>query len=50
MGNMILLPDGTIFLVNGAAAGTAGYGGEKFSYGGSYATNPLRTPVYVLHA
>ena len=45
MGNMILLPDGKIFLVNGAAAGTAGYGGENFAPGNSYATNPLHTPV-----
>jgi hypothetical protein len=45
MGNMILLPDGTIFFVNGAAAGTSGYGGESFAPGDSYATNPLRTPV-----
>jgi hypothetical protein len=46
MGNMILLPDGTIFMVNGAAAGTAGYGGDPFAHGGnSYATNPLHTPV-----
>jgi len=45
MGNMILLPDGKIFLVNGAAAGTAGYGGEAFSHGNSYATNPRHTPV-----
>ena len=45
MGNMILLPDGKIFLVNGAGVGTAGYGGEKFSHGGSYASNPRRTPM-----
>jgi len=31
--------------VNGAAAGTAGYGGEDFAPGNSYATNPLHTPV-----
>ena len=45
MGNMILLPDGKIFLVNGAAVGTAGYGGEAFAHGDSYATNPRHTPV-----
>jgi hypothetical protein len=45
MGNMILLPNGKIFLVNGAELGTAGYGYDKFAHGHSYATNPLRTPV-----
>jgi hypothetical protein len=28
MGNFIALPDGTIFLVNGANTGTAGYGNQ----------------------
>lgn len=45
MGNMILLPDGKICLLSGAAVGTAGYGGDSFSFGDSYATNPLHTPV-----
>ncbi|QRV94398.1 glyoxal oxidase [Ceratobasidium sp. AG-Ba] len=46
MGNMILLPDGKVFLVNGANTGTAGYGvNQPWTYGQSYARYPLYTPL-----
>ncbi|CAE6489177.1 unnamed protein product [Rhizoctonia solani] len=45
MGNMILLPDGKIFLVNGANTGTAGYGNDSWAIGQSYADEPLYTPL-----
>ncbi|KZP16519.1 copper radical oxidase [Athelia psychrophila] len=33
MGNLILLPDGTIWMGNGAATGTAGYGNTMYTVG-----------------
>ncbi|KAG8925018.1 hypothetical protein FRC02_009973 [Tulasnella sp. 418] len=45
MGNFIHLPDGTIFLVNGANTGTAGYGNQTWAVGHSYADNPLYMPL-----
>ncbi|KAF8334884.1 glyoxal oxidase N-terminus-domain-containing protein, partial [Cantharellus anzutake] len=45
MGNFILLPDGKIWLGNGARTGTAGYGTGSYLIGSSFAKNPLRTPV-----
>lgn len=45
MGNFILLPDGTLFLVNGANVGTAGYGTEPWTKGDSYADQPLFKPL-----
>ncbi|KAG8718917.1 hypothetical protein FRC09_011908 [Ceratobasidium sp. 395] len=45
MGNMILLPDGKIFMVNGANTGTAGYGNDTWAIGQSYAQYPLQTPL-----
>ncbi|KAF8598417.1 galactose oxidase [Ceratobasidium sp. AG-I] len=51
MGNMVLLPDGKIFLVNGANTGTAGYGTESWAITNSYADYPLQTPLmYDPHA
>lgn len=40
MGNMINLPDGRIFFLNGARTGTAGYGNDTWAIGQSYADNP----------
>ncbi|CEL60581.1 Galactose oxidase OS=Gibberella zeae (strain PH-1 / ATCC MYA-4620 / FGSC 9075 / NRRL 31084) GN=GAOA PE=3 SV=1 [Rhizoctonia solani AG-1 IB] len=45
MANMILLPDGKVFLVNGANTGTAGYGNDTWAIGQSYADEPIFTPL-----
>ncbi|QRV94399.1 glyoxal oxidase [Ceratobasidium sp. AG-Ba] len=45
LGNMILLPDGKIFMVNGANTGMAGYGYKSWAIGQSYANDPLHTPL-----
>ncbi|KAF8641383.1 hypothetical protein AX16_010004 [Volvariella volvacea WC 439] len=53
MGQFIILPDGTLFVVNGGLNGTAGYAeatGETFSYadmpfGQSLASGPVLTPA-----
>jgi hypothetical protein len=45
MGNMINLPDGTIFVTNGGATGTEGYGNTSWAIGQSYADNPIYTPI-----
>ncbi|KZP19871.1 copper radical oxidase [Athelia psychrophila] len=45
MGNLILLPDGTIWMGNGAATGTAGYGNTTYTVGQSYADNALLSPA-----
>ncbi|KAG9126913.1 hypothetical protein FRC07_001419 [Ceratobasidium sp. 392] len=45
MGNFILLPNGKIFLVNGANTGVAGYGNESWVVGQSYADGPMTQPL-----
>ncbi|KAH7888875.1 glyoxal oxidase [Phlebopus sp. FC_14] len=45
MGNLILLPDGRIFCLNGARTGTAGYGNTSFTIGQSYADQPILSPI-----
>jgi hypothetical protein len=45
MGNFLLLPDGTIFLVNGGRLGTAGYGTQDWTIQDSYADSPIMTPL-----
>ncbi|KAF8300508.1 DUF1929-domain-containing protein [Clavulina sp. PMI_390] len=45
MGNFILLPDGTILLLNGGGMGTAGYGTQDWTVGESYATAPIHAPL-----
>jgi len=45
MGNFILLPNGKVFLVNGAGTGMAGYGNETWVIGQSYADKPLTQPL-----
>ncbi|KAM5534563.1 hypothetical protein V8D89_011767 [Ganoderma adspersum] len=45
MGNMILLPNGKIIMLNGAQTGTAGYGTESWTINESYADNPILMPI-----
>ena len=45
MGNMIALPNGQIFMVNGANLGVAGYGNVSWAIGQSYADQPIYRPL-----
>ncbi|KZP19843.1 copper radical oxidase [Athelia psychrophila] len=45
MGSLILLPDGTIWMGNGAATGTAGNGNTTYTVAQSYADNALLSPA-----
>lgn len=45
MGNFILLPNGKILCLNGAATGVAGYGPQDWAVGESYADNALLAPA-----
>jgi hypothetical protein len=45
MGNLILLPDGRVFCLNGAARGTAGYGNTTWALGQSFGDGPLLNPI-----
>ncbi|CAE6418233.1 Galactose oxidase Short=GAO [Rhizoctonia solani AG-1 IB] len=45
MGNFVLLPNGKVFLVNGANTGVAGYGNESWVVGQSYADDPMFQPL-----
>ncbi|KAG6336618.1 hypothetical protein ID866_2457 [Astraeus odoratus] len=45
MGNLILLPDGRVFCLNGARTGTAGYGNTTYTIGQSYADQPILSPI-----
>ncbi|TFK19313.1 copper radical oxidase [Coprinopsis marcescibilis] len=45
MVNFVILPDGKILTINGAAMGTAGYGNATWAIGNSYADIPLLTPA-----
>ncbi|KDN33568.1 hypothetical protein RSAG8_13341, partial [Rhizoctonia solani AG-8 WAC10335] len=45
MADAVILPDGTVFVVNGANTGTAGYGNVPDQIGQSNADNPAFTPV-----
>ncbi|KAG9114241.1 hypothetical protein FRC07_007679 [Ceratobasidium sp. 392] len=45
MGNMIALPNGQIFMVNGANQGVAGYGNVSWAVGQSYADQPVYKPI-----
>ncbi|PLW32204.1 hypothetical protein PCANC_18930 [Puccinia coronata f. sp. avenae] len=46
MGNFIFLPDGRLFLLNGIAKGTAGYGNTSWAIGQSFGDGPLYEPAY----
>ncbi|KAG8728864.1 hypothetical protein FRC10_004509 [Ceratobasidium sp. 414] len=45
MPNAVLMPDGKVFIVNGAAGGTAGYGNVNNQVGQSNADGPVLQPV-----
>ena len=45
MGNLILLPNSKILMLNGAQTGTAGYGAEEWTIDESYADNELLMPI-----
>ena len=45
MGNLILLPNGKILMLNGEQTGTAGYGTQAWTLNESYADHPVLTPV-----
>ena len=45
MGQFVYLPDGTMWMGNGVAMGTAGYGDDQFSVGQSFGQAPLYTPA-----
>ena len=42
----VLLPDGTVFITNGAGSGISGYGNVPDRVGESNADNPVLSPVY----
>lgn len=45
MGQFIYMPDGKMWMGNGVAMGTAGYGDEGYSIGQSYGQQPLYQPA-----
>jgi hypothetical protein len=45
MGQFVLMPDGTAWMGNGVAMGTAGYGNELYSIGQSYGQDPVYMPA-----
>ncbi|KAK4686430.1 hypothetical protein P7C73_g3698, partial [Tremellales sp. Uapishka_1] len=45
MGQFVMLPDGTFWMGNGVAMGTAGYGNDGYSIGQSYGQAPLYIPA-----
>ncbi|KAG8713416.1 hypothetical protein FRC08_013278 [Ceratobasidium sp. 394] len=45
MPNAVLMPDGKVFIVNGATGGTAGYGNVQNQVGQSNADGPVLQPV-----
>ncbi|KAI9637230.1 glyoxal oxidase N-terminus-domain-containing protein [Dioszegia hungarica] len=49
MGQFVMLPDGTFWMANGVAMGTAGYGDDRFSIGQSYGQSPLYMPAIYNH-
>ncbi|KAK4701875.1 hypothetical protein P7C70_g4353, partial [Phenoliferia sp. Uapishka_3] len=45
MGNFVILPDERLFLSNGVAKGSAGYGWQSWAINQSYAQDPVLSPV-----
>jgi hypothetical protein len=45
MANFVLLPDGKIFMVNGANQGVSGYGNDSWAIGQSYSDSPVLKPT-----
>ncbi|KAG0150382.1 hypothetical protein CROQUDRAFT_652277 [Cronartium quercuum f. sp. fusiforme G11] len=46
MGNLIFLPDGRLFLLNGINKGTAGYGNTSWAIGQSFGDAPIYQAAY----
>lgn len=44
MGSFAYLPDGKLWMGNGVAMGTAGYGDDMWSVGESYGQDPIYSP------
>ncbi|KAF8491027.1 glyoxal oxidase [Gautieria morchelliformis] len=44
MGSFVFMPNGKLFLVNGAGTGVAGYGNDSWAIGHSYADHPVFQP------
>jgi hypothetical protein len=49
MGQFVMLPDGTMWMANGVAMGTAGYGDDRYSIGQSYGQSPIYLPAIYNH-
>lgn len=49
MGQFVMLPDQTMWMANGVAMGTAGYGDDHYSVGQSYGQAPLYMPAIYNH-
>ncbi|GAA5839666.1 hypothetical protein JCM9279_005134 [Rhodotorula babjevae] len=49
MGNLVILPDKRVLMLNGAGKGSEGYGWDAFAqpYGQSYAQEPVLRPAYL---
>jgi hypothetical protein len=46
LGNLIILPDQRLLLLNGVGKGSAGYGWDSWAVNQSYATDPVLRPAY----
>lgn len=46
MGNFIILPNELLFLTNGVAKGSAGYGWDSWAVNQSYSQDPVLRPAY----
>lgn len=46
MGQFVMMPDGRLWMGNGVARGTAGYGNTSWAIGQSFASSPLLAPAY----
>lgn len=46
MGQFVMMPDGRLWMGNGIAKGTAGYGNTSWALGQSFGSNPLHSPAY----
>ncbi|CAH7687128.1 glyoxal oxidase N-terminus-domain-containing protein [Phakopsora pachyrhizi] len=46
MGQFVIMPDGRLWMGNGIAKGTAGYGNTSWAIGQSFGNNPILAPAY----
>lgn len=46
MGQFVMMPDGRLWMGNGIAKGTAGYGNTSWAIGQSFGSEPLHAPAY----